>query len=292
MCHKSWLHSASRTNARRNRSCVPASAHGRCIHDFGERDGLKVPPVQEMLRRSDFSEHVGKLVDTDLRGVPCQYPLSNAPAEVPAQSTAAALSRDWIYQGSQTVGVRCKRIISLSSPRQNPSSKECSRERRPHAGVLLASSEVTPNPAPHPPPPARASTRLRRDHKRRLSPRRTPSRSLPRASALCGSFAAAKPRETSAQVGRVATRPQDFCCASHFCDYIGSGSPAQVTLGLLPRRDFTARLRIAVHKLISRHEKGNGDLRFHLNGLGIKDVWTVTPLADRVDGRSHQHRMS
>src|SRR5208282_1877184 len=104
-------------------------------------------------------------------------------------------------------------------------------------------------------------------------------------------------RETSAQVGRVATRLMISTVLATGLDYSGSGARAQVTLGLLlcevqfPVSSFlsgaleTGNPKLETGQSIPRQREVHRDLGFHFDGLVIENVGPVAALADGGDRR-------
>src|SRR5208337_839520 len=102
-------------------------------------------------------------------------------------------------------------------------------------------------------------------------------------------FCRKAPSETSAQVGRVATRLASSMVATWF-DYSGHARGPQVT-GVLGRVrggcwHQAANCASAPRKrLSSRQREVDRDLGFDFHGFVVQYVRAIAPLADGVDGR-------
>src|ERR1700723_2762497 len=203
---------------------------------------------------------------------------------------AAAFSRDSMCHGSHTVGVSWSRTISLSSPRQKPVINKMRDSMPASRSGIASSSEVTPSQrAP--------SSRNAREHSTAPCPYASAFTTAhtvtsgPAFFTTVRKFCCNVVRETSAHVGRVATRLGISMVVATEVDYSGSGARPQVTLGLLPSDVLPSPAQISRRSVSSQREV-HGDLSFYFDGLIVQNVRPVVPLAHGIDSSRHEHRMA
>jgi hypothetical protein len=92
--------------------------------------------------------------------------------------------------------------------------------------------------------------------------------------------------ETSAQVGRVATRLSISAVVATFAIIAGVARAPTLRWGYSRVNDMP---RTRVPYLVSRQQEVHRNLCFHLNGLAIKNIRPISPLADGFNRRPHQH---
>ena len=166
-------------------------------------------------------------------------------------SAAAAVSSVSMCHGSQTVGVRCRRIISASSPRQKPVIKRM-LARMP--GFAQRNRFVERSHAQ----PARAfglerARALDRAVTVGVGLHHGAHRDLRSHVLLHGAEVLPQCCQRNFRPGRTRRHAaQDFCCGCHFRDYSGSSQRAQVTPGLLPRNVARRGGRIAARDSAAR----------------------------------------
>src|SRR5580692_4333251 len=204
---------------------------------------------------------------------------------------AAAFSRDSMCHGSHTVGVSSRRTISLSSPRQKPVINKMRESIPASRSGMASSSEVTPSQrAP--------SSRNAREHSTAPCPYASAFTTAhtvtsgPAFFTTVRKFCCNVVRETSAQVGRVATRLGISIVVATEVDYSGSSARPQVTLGLLPSDLLPHRPAQTSRRSVSRQREVHRDLSFYFDGLIVQNVRPVVPLAHSIDSSRHQHRMA
>jgi len=121
-------------------------------------------------------------------------------------------------------------------------------------------------------------------------------------------------KETSAQVGRVATRLRISAVVATFAIITGAVRTPRLRRGysrdnsrvlersidgmphvslLLRDMGFSAvNVLPRAVCLVPRQDKVDRDLSFHLDRLAVQNVRPVAPLADSTDRRGHEHRRS
>src|SRR5712671_6329029 len=193
-------------------------------------------------------------------------------------------------QGSHTVGVSPKRTISFSSPRQKPVINRIRDSMPASRSGMASSSDVTPS---HFAPSASSA----REHSTAPWPYAsafTTAHTVTPAPACFSTvrkFCRKVMSETSAHVGRVATRLRISAVVATGLDYSGSPERPQVTLGLLlPVLCLTSVARL--RRSIPGQRKVHGDQSLHFNRLIVQNIGPVAPLAHRLNCRPHQHGMA
>src|SRR6267154_2934242 len=187
-------------------------------------------------------------------------------------------------QGSHTVGVSPRRTISFSSPRQKPVINRIRDSIPASRNGIASSSDVTPSQrAP--------SSRNAREHSTAPCPYAsafTTAHTVTPAPACFNTvrkFCRKVMSETSAHVGRVATRLMISAVVATGLDYSGSRAWPQVTLGLLPPVSEVASVAAVAGEgaratySIPRQREVHGDLCFHFHRLVIQNIRAVAPLA-------------